>query len=76
MNPARISIHYRIDWKNGGSTIGDWEYIAWELDEIFSELYQEVVIESLKDPLTGDLTESPENIRTIRINIRKLNDSG
>ena len=73
MSLIHYDFHFRIEWKNGGTSMGSWDYFTEDLKEIFDDLYKEVLIESLKDPIEDEITEPPENIKWIRINIRKLN---
>jgi len=64
-------LRYRIEWKKGGTTLGSLDYPTDDIKEVFDTLYQEVVVESMLDPITDEINDSPENIRTIRITIRK-----
>ena len=76
MNLWHYGIRIRIKWKNGGTSLGDWDCYTDDLQEIFLELFQEVVVKSLMDPFTDEITEPLINIRNIHINIRKLSDFG
>ncbi|MBC8383898.1 MAG: hypothetical protein H8E57_00095 [Candidatus Cloacimonetes bacterium] len=62
---------YRIEWIKGGTSLGSLDYPTYDIKEVFDPLYQEVVVGSMLDPITDEINDSPENIRTIRITIRK-----
>ena len=76
MNLMQYDFRFQIVWKNGGTSMGSWDYFTEDLKEIFDDLYKEVLIESLKDPVEDEITEPPENIKVVQINIRKLKDYG
>jgi len=76
MNLIQYDFRFRIEWKNGGTSIGSWDYFTEDLKEIFDDLYKEVLIESLKDPVEDEITEPPENISRIHITIHNLEDFG
>jgi len=71
MNLSQFYIHYRIEWRSGGTSTGSWDQSTDELSDIFNPLKQEIYEEFLKNPFTGDLEEPPENIRKISISIWK-----
>lgn len=71
MNLAYYYIHFRIEWRSGGTTTGSWEHVTDEIYDLFPGLKEEVYLESLKNPFTGEQEEPPENIRKISISIWK-----
>ena len=64
-------LRFRVEWKKGGTTLGNLDYPTDDIKEVFDPLYQEVVVTSMLDPITDEINDTPENIQAIRITIRK-----
>jgi len=67
----KYDLWYSIKWHKGGTSMGSLDYPNEDLDKVFEQLHGEVIIPSLTDPITDEITESPENMKTISISIRK-----
>jgi len=67
----KYDLSYSIKWHKGGTSMGSLDYPTEDLDKVFEQLYDDVIIPSLTDLITDEINESPENMKTISISIRK-----